>query len=54
VPTRGAEPVGYPKTMATWSGAVTGFALAAIPQPHNPNVPQVLARSVLANAATAT
>ena len=33
-------------------GAITGFALAAIPQPHNPNAPQVLVRSALANAGT--
>jgi phosphatidylserine decarboxylase len=33
-------------------GAITGFALAAIPQPHNPDAPQVLVRSTLATAGT--
>lgn len=33
-------------------GAIAEFALAAIPQPHNRNQPQVLVRSALARAAT--
>ncbi|MGA8252025.1 MAG: hypothetical protein ACLP3C_25335 [Mycobacterium sp.] len=35
-------------------GAITGFALAAIPQQYNPKAPQVLVRSTLANARTST
>ena len=34
-------------------GAIAGFALAAIPQPHDPNAPLVLVRSKLATANTA-
>ena len=33
-------------------GAIAGFTLAAIPQSHNPNAPQVLVRSTLAIANT--
>lgn len=33
-------------------GAIAGFTLAAIPQPHNPNAPQVLVCSKLAIAST--
>ena len=35
-------------------GAIAEFALAAIPQPHDPNAPLVLVRSKLATANTLT